>query len=206
MAGRFEITSGDNDPKLGRELARFGFFQSGCHAALIGEPDLHISAPRDIAVETVTSAEQMEEFLAAYIVGWGIPQTAHDQFKRNVRPWLDQPGWSLYLARAEGQAAATATLFIRGGVGYLADSATDPAFRNRGLHSALVRHARRTRVRQVLISFVAERIFSHEPSQYGARWYAAPVPAINLDAARLNAASGSAAETLVRRRSVPRAP
>lgn len=140
VAGRFEITSGDNDPKLGRELARFGFFQSGCHAALIGEPDLHISAPRDIAVETVTSAEQMEEFLAAYIVGWGIPQTAHDQFKRNVRPWLDQPGWSLYLARAEGQAAATATLFIRGGVGYLADSATDPAFRNRGLHSALVRH------------------------------------------------------------------
>ena len=139
VAGRFEITSGDNDPAVGRELARLGFFQSGCHAALIGEPDLDVSAPSQIAVEPVTSAEQMEEFLGAYVVGWGIPETAHDQFKKNVRPWLGQPGWSLYLARAEGRAAATATLFIRGGVGYFADSSTDPAFRGRGLHMALLR-------------------------------------------------------------------
>jgi hypothetical protein len=139
VPGRFEITSGDNDPALGRELVRLGFFQSGCHAALIREPDLDVSVPGDIAVERVMSAEQMEEFLAAYVVGWRIPETAHDQFKQNVRPWLGQPGWSLYLARAEGRAAAAATLFIQGGVGYFADSATDPAFRGRGLHSALLR-------------------------------------------------------------------
>ena len=139
VAGRFEIASGDDDPALGRELARLGYFESGCHAALIGEPDLDVSAPSEIAVEQVTSAEQMEEFLGAYVVGWGIPEPAHDQFKKNVRPWLGQPGWSLYLARAEGRAAATATLFIRGGVGYFADSATDPAFRGHGLHMALLR-------------------------------------------------------------------
>jgi GNAT superfamily N-acetyltransferase len=139
VEARFEITSGDNDPVVGRELARLGFFQSGCHAALIGEPDLNVSAPTDIAVEPVTSAEQMEEFLGAYVVGWGIPEPAHDQFKKNVRSWLGQPGWSLYLARAEGWAAATATLFIRGGVGYFADSATDPAYRGHGLHMALLR-------------------------------------------------------------------
>ena len=81
----------------------------------------------------------MEEFLAAYVVGWGIPEAAHDQFKRNVRPWLGQPGWSLYLARVEGQAAAVATLFIHGGVGYFADSATDPMFRRSGLRAALLR-------------------------------------------------------------------
>jgi ribosomal protein S18 acetylase RimI-like enzyme len=139
VAARFEITSGDNDPALGRELARLGFFQSDCHAALIGEPDLDVSAPREITVEAVTSPEQMDEFLAAYVAGWGIPDAAHDQFKRNVRPWLGQPGWSLYLARAEGRAAAAAILFIHEGVGYFADSATDPGFRRRGLHSALLR-------------------------------------------------------------------
>jgi ribosomal protein S18 acetylase RimI-like enzyme len=34
---------------------------------------------------------------------------------------------------------ATAILFVHAGVGYFADSATDPAFRGRGLHAALLR-------------------------------------------------------------------
>jgi hypothetical protein len=153
VACRFELTAGDDDPALGRELARLGFLPSACDATLIAAADLDASdldasdlevrAASDIAVERVISAEQMEEFLAAYVAGWGIPEAAQDQFKRNVRPWLGQPGWSLYLARAEGRAAATAILFIRDGVGYFADSATDPAFRARGLHAALLRRRAR---------------------------------------------------------------
>jgi GNAT superfamily N-acetyltransferase len=139
VTGRFEIASGDDDPALGRELARLGYFQSGCHAALISEPDLHGSSSDEIAVELVTSGEQMEEFLAAYVAGWNIPEAWQDQFKSNTRPWLGQPGWSLYLARAEGRAVATAILFVSKGVGYFADSTTDPAFRGRGIHSALLR-------------------------------------------------------------------
>jgi ribosomal protein S18 acetylase RimI-like enzyme len=139
VSGRFEIASGDYDPALGRQLARLGFFQSGSHAAFVGEADLDVAAPSGIAIEPIVSTEQMEAFLAAYVVGWGIPEAARDQFKRNVRPWLGQPGWSLYLARAEGRPAAAATLFVHEGVGYFADSATDPAFRGRGLHSALLR-------------------------------------------------------------------
>jgi ribosomal protein S18 acetylase RimI-like enzyme len=139
VATEFEITSGDTDPALGRELARLGFFQSGCHAALIGEPDLSAPAANDIPVESVTSAEQMEEFLAAYVLGWGFPEDTHEQFKKNVRPWRSQPGWSLYLARVDGRPAAAGILFIHEGVGYFADSATDPAFRGRGLQSALLR-------------------------------------------------------------------
>ena len=33
--GRFEMTAGDYDPAIGRELTRLGFFQSGFHAALL---------------------------------------------------------------------------------------------------------------------------------------------------------------------------
>ena len=139
VAGRFEIAAGDDDPALGRELARLGFFQSGCHAALIREPDPDVPVPNGVAVEPVASPEQMEEFLAAYVLGWGIPETFREQFKSNVRPWLGLPGWSLYLARVEGRPAAAATLFIHDGVGYFADGATDPAFRGRGLHAALLR-------------------------------------------------------------------
>jgi ribosomal protein S18 acetylase RimI-like enzyme len=139
VAGRFEIAAGDDDPALGRELARLGFFPSSSHAALVGEPNPDVSLPGDVAVEPVSSAEQMEAFLAAYVLGWGIPERAADQFRRNVRPWLDQPGWSLYLARVGGRPAAAATLFTHNGIGYFADCATDPAFRGRGLHAALLR-------------------------------------------------------------------
>jgi GNAT superfamily N-acetyltransferase len=90
------------------------------------------------AVEPVTSAGQMEEFLAAYVLGWGIPESFQEQFKQNVRPWLGESDWSLYLARIDGRPAAAAALYIRDGVGYFADSATDPAFRGRGLHAALL--------------------------------------------------------------------
>lgn len=136
--GRFEIAAGDYDPALGRELTRLGFFQSGFHAALIGEPDTKASAPNEISVEPVTSGRDMEDFLEAYVNGWGIPDAACEPFKANVRPWLGEPGWSLYVARVDGRPAAAAILFVHAGVGYFADAATDPAFRGRGLHAALL--------------------------------------------------------------------
>jgi len=43
-----------------------------------------------------------------------------------------------YLARVEGRSVGGATLYVHGAVGYLADSATDPAFRRRGVHTALL--------------------------------------------------------------------
>ncbi len=137
VARRFEIAAGDDDPALAQELAAWGYLPCGCHAALIGEPN--IEAVPDRAVEKVTTADEMEAFLAAYVAGWGIPEPAHDQFKRNVRPWLGQPGWSLYLARVDGRPATTAILFVSDRIGYLADSATEPQFRGRGLHLALLR-------------------------------------------------------------------
>jgi len=136
VAGRFEIAAGDDDPVLARALSRLGFVPEICHAAMVGEPT--IEDAEAACVERVTSPEQMEEFLTAYVLGWGVPPARHEPFKQNVRPWLGQPGWTLYLARVEGRASAAAILFVRAGVGYFADVATDPAYRKRGLHAALL--------------------------------------------------------------------
>jgi GNAT superfamily N-acetyltransferase len=89
-------------------------------------------------VERVAAAAEMEDFLDAYIAGWSIPEATRDQFKANVRPWFDEPDWSLYIARIDRKPVATAILFVQHKVGYLADSATDPSFRGRGIHSALL--------------------------------------------------------------------
>jgi GNAT superfamily N-acetyltransferase len=135
----FEMIPGHYDAGLGQELARLDFFQSGFHVSLIGEPAGTADADDAIVIEQITTAEAMEDYLDAYVAGWGIAEKDQAQFKGNVRPWLNQAGWSLYVARLSGQAAAAATLYLKDGVGYLADAATDPAFRGRGLQSALLR-------------------------------------------------------------------
>jgi GNAT superfamily N-acetyltransferase len=139
VAARFEMIPGHFDAALGRELARLGYCQTAFLAALICPPGLGPAEPGGVDVEAVTTAAQMEEYLRAYVAGWGIPAKDHERFKANVRPWLGQPGWSLYLARRDGQPAAAAKLCMHGAVGYLADACTDPAFRRRGLHGALLR-------------------------------------------------------------------
>jgi GNAT superfamily N-acetyltransferase len=139
VAARFEMIPGHFDAALGRELMRLGYAHSAFHAALICPPGGSAAEPGEIAIEAVTTAAQMEHFLHAYVAGWGSPAKDHERFKTNVRPWLGLPGWSLYLARQAGRPAAAATLFVHGAVGYLADACTDPAFRRRGLHTALIR-------------------------------------------------------------------
>ena len=135
----FEIVPGMYDAALGRELARHGFLPAGFHAAVIGEPDCAAAQNADIDIEQVVSEEAMEHYLDAYVAGWGVQEKDHAQFKANVRPWREQPGWSLYLARVDGRPAAAATLYIADRVAYLADATTAPAFRGRGLHAALLR-------------------------------------------------------------------
>jgi len=139
VAGRFEVVPGFCDAEVCRELSRLGYFQSGFHVSVIGAPDLPVGEAGGIAVETVTDAGLMEEFLDAYVAGWGVAERDHDRFKGNVRPWREQAGWTLYVARHAGRAAATAILFVERGVAYLADASTDPACRGCGLHGALLR-------------------------------------------------------------------
>jgi ribosomal protein S18 acetylase RimI-like enzyme len=134
----FEMVPGHYDESLGRELTRLGFFQSGFHVSLIGEPAIAASAADPITIEQITTAEAMEDYLDSYVAGWGIAEKDQAQFKFNVRPWLNQAGWSLYVGRLNGQPAAAATLYLKDGVGYLADATTSPAFRRKGFQSALL--------------------------------------------------------------------
>jgi hypothetical protein len=137
VPGRFEIVPGC-EGELCRELARHGYFQSSFHASLIGAPGLTVVPARGVSIEAVTSEALMDEFLSTYVAGWEIREEHRARFKANVRPWLYQPRWSLFLGRFEGRPAAAGTLYLDGRVGYLADAATDPGFRGRGLHAALL--------------------------------------------------------------------
>lgn len=134
---RFEIAPRSADSVLCRELARLGFFVSDFHTSLIRDASPMPAVARSRDVEEVTTREGLEEFLDAYCAGWAIPDG--EGFKRNVRPhWLGREGWRLYLAREAGRPAASAVLYIRNKVAYLADASCDPAYRRRGLQLALL--------------------------------------------------------------------
>lgn len=138
VATQVEIVPGLEDAKLLRELVRLGCHQSGFHASVIARPaDV---APPDPAIDVVrvTTDNEFEAFLEAYVAARQIPDG--DGFKRNVRPWLHEPGWSLWLGRRDGQPVAEAILYLRDGFAYLADAATAPTFRGRGLQRALLAH------------------------------------------------------------------
>jgi GNAT superfamily N-acetyltransferase len=140
IKGRFAMAPGDFTPALGRALAERGYVQSEFDTVLYAlppAPDLPIA---DAAISEVDSADAMEEFLDALLTGWAIPRQHHDGAKANMRGWLGQPDWRLYLARVDGKPAAAAKLFLHDRVGYFADAATRPDHRGRGLQTALLRH------------------------------------------------------------------
>jgi len=135
---QIEIVPGLESAALLRGLAELGFHHSGFHVSMIARPQ-DVNAPDPtIDVQRVTDEAMFEDFLDAYIAGWKIPDGAG--FKRNVRPWFGLPGWSLFVGRVDGKPAAQAISYRDEDVCYLADASTDPAFRNRGLQSALLAH------------------------------------------------------------------
>lgn len=133
-----EIVPGLEDGKVLGELARLGFRHSGFHVSMIARPGDARAPDPALDIERVRDHAALEDFLDAYIAGRSLPDG--EGFKRNVRPWLDQPGWSLFLGRVDGNAAAAAILYLREGFGYLADATTNPAYRGRGLQTALLAH------------------------------------------------------------------
>jgi hypothetical protein len=57
----FELVPGQYDMNLGRELTRLGFYQSGFHASLIGEPGADGRADGGVAIERVATATALED-------------------------------------------------------------------------------------------------------------------------------------------------
>jgi GNAT superfamily N-acetyltransferase len=133
IGGVFELAPGQPIAKTARLLAEAGYAQSGFHSTLAGPVGLPDAPAAGVAVTKVEDGAELALFSDAYHRGWAITE-----FRVPMTPWLSAPGWSLYLARFESQAAGAAILYVVGEDAYLADGAVDPAFRGHGVHRALL--------------------------------------------------------------------
>jgi hypothetical protein len=107
----------------------------------------------------------MDLFLDLYQAGFELPPL--DSAGRLAgRAWLERARAELFLCIAEqqGAPAAVGVLYVKDGIGLLADAATQPKVRGLGCHAALVRERIREASRQgcdLLTSFVGFGSSSH---------------------------------------------
>lgn len=97
------------------------------------------AAPHDIA--RVEDAEQLEDWLRAFIGGWSIDRPELQRIVRAAMgPWPGPNAWRRYVAYVDGEPAGEALLTLFGEAAYLAEASTVPRFRRRGIQRALIAH------------------------------------------------------------------
>lgn len=142
LSFRFEIMPGNLNSSLASHLHKLGYCQMGFNTAVYGEPSLkpNILPTAEVNVREVDSAET-DLFLDLYQDGFGLSRL--DSLERSsVRAWLERvkPNLHLCIARVNGAPAGIGLLYMKDGVGLLADAATLPEFRGKGCHAALLHH------------------------------------------------------------------
>jgi hypothetical protein len=136
----FYLTPVSFSRRVCAELASVGFAQHEFQQAILyGLPSTELTSPPPaITVESVTDAN-LEEYVRTFADGFEWPAEWRESAMEGMRRRSASDG-QRFLARYQGEAAAVATLRMRGGVASLGGGATIPRFRGRGCHRSLVRH------------------------------------------------------------------
>ena len=128
-----ELAPSERFERLAASLTTAGAAQIGFHSVLTGPATA--GSPSRIHVE---EADDPELFAEVILRGHGVPAGVRVRDGASVARWTELDGWSLYLARIDGEPAGAALLVVDDDVGYLANASTLPEFRNRGVQTALI--------------------------------------------------------------------
>jgi hypothetical protein len=134
VRGWFELAPAAGFERLADALTRAGAAQIGRYARLCGPVPGPTSIPSGVRVE---ESPDPAVFADVLLRGHEVPEHARSTDGRAFEHG-HVPGWRFYLAYVDDSPAGAAVLTVDDGVGFLANASTLPAFRRRGVQSALI--------------------------------------------------------------------
>ncbi|MBG9451556.1 acetyltransferase [Cytobacillus firmus] len=136
---RLEITPSNGSSDLLRILHQKGFYQCDFHTTLFAEPSDIVDIPinADIDIRRMQRSD-FDLFGELYTMGFGMPGFLSQGIAENNEVLYDNRNWSFYLAFVNNEPAGIGVIYIIEKAANLAAAAVLPAFRNRGVHSALI--------------------------------------------------------------------
>lgn len=139
---RFELTPAHTSSELLTRLSQAGYYQNGFHTMLYAS--LLNQANDGLSEQKITIRElernEFATFAEIYTKGFGMPSFLKSGVAQNNKILYTNKNWTFYLASYENEPAGIGVLFIKDGAAVLAAAATLPEFRNKGTHSALIKH------------------------------------------------------------------
>jgi len=127
------------NPAQADVLTELGLRHIGFHTILWSPLPACGETDQRIDIREATSPEQIDAHIRIQVSAHGVPENMIDSFLPLRRPWWNLPQLKFYLAYVDGVPAAQAILDCNGEIAYLAAAGTLPAYRRRGLQTALVR-------------------------------------------------------------------
>ncbi|WP_050614557.1 GNAT family N-acetyltransferase [Bacillus testis] len=137
---RFELCPGNVSFETFDELTRLGLKQTNIHTTMY-LPGLSLQNGRsdDEAVTAKKiSNEEMDVFTSLYTECFHMPSFLAPGLADNNRS-LDSTRWAFYIASYQGAPAGVAILYMQGNQAYLSAAGVLPAYRQKGIHSFLLR-------------------------------------------------------------------
>jgi GNAT superfamily N-acetyltransferase len=140
---QFEITPGNGTRALFRALHDRGYAQSGFHATLYRsmshDDDSGGGRTESVRVRELQVADATL-YATIHCRGTGLGDDGIDPVRRNNEVLMRREGWRFFAAEAEEEdPAAVGVMFMKDRTASLTFATTLPAYRGRGLQSALLR-------------------------------------------------------------------
>lgn len=136
---RLEITPSNGSSELLKLLHQKGFYQCDFHTTLYAETSSLEDTPihADIDIRRMQRSD-FHLFGELYTKGFGLPGFLSQGIAENNEVLYDNKNWFFYLALVNNESAGIGVVYIEERTASLAAAAVLPAFRNRGVHGALI--------------------------------------------------------------------
>jgi hypothetical protein len=125
-------------PELGNAMGARGLAPAPSGTVLYGIPRTDVpEAPAGVVIREI-GRNEADSFAELWADGFEVAGDDRAAALNIRKGWFTLPENRLYVASADGAPAGMAAVYIQDGVGHLNVGATLPAFRERGIHLALV--------------------------------------------------------------------